>query len=283
VDEGTTAANDGTFSDVPADTVTISASVGSLTQTSSSTGTWNWSNPAPDGPDSYNVSITAADEDGGSSTTTFSVTVNNVAPTANAGLDLLGVLRNAIFSVTGTWTDAAEAADDLYSWSWDLDGDPTTDSAGTEAYGNSVGGTTSFADPGIYILTFSVTDKDGGTDSDTVSVEVVNQAPDCTNAAPSIDEIWAPNHKFVEIAVLGVNDADGDAVTITITGIFQDEPLDTMGDGSTEVDGQGVDMSTAEIRTECAGTTKMPGGTVGCMRFTTRRQTALPPVKARSW
>jgi hypothetical protein len=37
--------------------------------------------------------------------------------------------------------------------------------------------------------------------------------------------LWAPNHQFVPIAIMGVTDPDGDAVTITVTGVTQDEPV----------------------------------------------------------
>ena len=86
-----------------------------------------------------------------------------------------------------------------------------------------------------------------------------NEAPDCSNAVASIEEIWPPNHKFVEINILGVTDPDSDPVTITINSIFQDEPLDTFGDGSFEPDGFGVGTDTASVRAERSGTKKVPG------------------------
>jgi hypothetical protein len=42
-----------------------------------------------------------------------------------------------------------------------------------------------------------------------------NQPPDCSEAYPSIQEIWPPNHKYVDIEIMGVTDPDGDPVTIT--------------------------------------------------------------------
>ena len=36
-----------------------------------------------------------------------------------------------------------------------------------------------------------------------------------------------PNHEFVKVPIEGVTDPDGDPVAITITGITQDEPLDS--------------------------------------------------------
>jgi hypothetical protein len=87
----------------------------------------------------------------------------------------------------------------------------------------------------------------------------LNQPPDCSAAAPSINIIWPPNHQFVPINVLGVTDPEGDPITIEITSIRQDEPVDTFGDGRFTPDGQGVGTSTAEIRAERAATGRVPG------------------------
>lgn len=98
---------------------------------------------------------------------------------------------------------------------------------------------------------------------------IVQQPPDCSAAAASIDSIWPPNHKFVDISVFGVTDPDGDSVTITIDSIFQDEPVDTFGDGKFTPDGIGVGTDTAEVRAERAGTKKVPGnGRVYHINFT---------------
>jgi streptogramin lyase len=86
-----------------------------------------------------------------------------------------------------------------------------------------------------------------------------NQPPDCSDAAASINTIWPPNHKFVDISVIGVTDPDGDPITITVDAISQDEPVDTFGDGSFTPDGQGVGTDTAEVRAERSGTKKVPG------------------------
>jgi hypothetical protein len=86
-----------------------------------------------------------------------------------------------------------------------------------------------------------------------------NQPPDCSAAAPSISEIWPPNHKMVGVNILGVTDPEGDPISIVITGITQDEPLNGLGDGDTSPDGAGVDTDTAQVRAERAGTPKVPG------------------------
>ena len=80
-----------------------------------------------------------------------------------------------------------------------------------------------------------------------------NQPPDCTNASPSERYLWPPNHRLVPISIIGVNDPDGDEVTLSITGITQDEPVNGLGDGDTSPDGFGVGTAQAEIRVERSG------------------------------
>jgi YVTN family beta-propeller protein len=88
---------------------------------------------------------------------------------------------------------------------------------------------------------------------------LANRPPDCSQAAPSQGTIWPANHKFVPITVLGVTDPDGNPVTITINKIYQDEPVNTVGDGNFTPDGKGLGTSTAEVRAERVGTPKVPG------------------------
>lgn len=126
--EGNTLVNTGTYRDVPGDTVTLSASVGSILNHGD--GTWTWSLVTTNDSPSTNVTITAQDEDGGSSNVTFSYTVNNVAPgvtvnNATAEGTVLSSLSN-----TGTWSDVAADSVTLTSslgdivknangtWSW---------------------------------------------------------------------------------------------------------------------------------------------------------------------
>jgi len=80
-----------------------------------------------------------------------------------------------------------------------------------------------------------------------------NHPPDCSNALPTISCIWSPNHKMVDVGVEGITDPDGDHVTLTITGITQDEPVNGSGDGNTHPDGDGVGTGTARVRAERAG------------------------------
>jgi hypothetical protein len=85
----------------------------------------------------------------------------------------------------------------------------------------------------------------------------LNSPPSVTAAYPSIECLWPPNHKFVDITIEGVTDPDGDDVTITITGITSDEPTATIegaGGDKHAPDAGGVGTETASVRAERSGT-----------------------------
>jgi hypothetical protein len=91
-------------------------------------------------------------------------------------------------------------------------------------------------------------------DHDPVIVGLDLDAPPvCSAAEPSVARIWPPNHKLVEVQILGVTDPEGGPVTITIDSIFQDEPVDGDGDGATSPDGFGVGTAMAQVRAERSG------------------------------
>jgi len=81
-----------------------------------------------------------------------------------------------------------------------------------------------------------------------------NQPPVCDQAFPSVASLWPPNHKPVDVGVSGITDPDGDAVTLNVTGITQDEPVNGLGDGDTSPDGFGVGTPQAQVRAERSGT-----------------------------
>jgi hypothetical protein len=82
---------------------------------------------------------------------------------------------------------------------------------------------------------------------------IINEPPDCSGAAADIGEIWPPNHKFVDVSVVGVTDRDDDPVSISIAGIAQDEPPNSTGDGNTCPDGESVGTDVASVRAERSG------------------------------
>lgn len=85
-----------------------------------------------------------------------------------------------------------------------------------------------------------------------LSASGTNQAPVCRTAQASPAVLWAPNHQLVPIAILGVTDPDENAVTITATGVTQDEPVTGKGDGNTSPDAV-IQARVASVRAERAG------------------------------
>jgi hypothetical protein len=80
-----------------------------------------------------------------------------------------------------------------------------------------------------------------------------SSSPDCSGAAASLGVIWPPNHTMVAINIVGVVDPFGSPLTIAVTGIQQDEPVNARGSGNTSPDGTGIGTSTAYVRAERAG------------------------------
>lgn len=89
-----------------------------------------------------------------------------------------------------------------------------------------------------------------------VTVEVFQpaQPPSCPQGV-SI-QLWPPNHGYeaLDLGLLaGVTDPAGLSLTIEITAITQDEPVQAPGSGNTVCDGTGIGTSTASIRRERIG------------------------------
>ncbi len=172
VEEGQTAYNSGSYSDVPADTVGLSADAGSLVDNGD--GTWSWSFASSDGPaESTLVTLTAQDEDGGSSHVSFDLVVDNVAPALGAiSVDNALVTVGTTINASAAFTDPGTLDTHTAAWDW---GDSTT-SAGSisEAGGNgTASGSHSYGTPGVYTLRLIVTDKDGADSNESIFQYVV--------------------------------------------------------------------------------------------------------------
>ncbi len=109
------------------------------------------------------------------------ITVLNVAPKVNAGEDIV-LFGSLTASVKGKFFDPAGDLDTPFTFLWDFgDGGSATTLEATHAY----------ASTGPYTVTLQVTDRDGGTGSDTLTVQqVVNPVPvvtDASNGTVSLD------------------------------------------------------------------------------------------------
>jgi YVTN family beta-propeller protein len=247
VNEGQTAANTGTVTDANHDTVTLTASVGTVVNNGN--GTWSWSFLTSDGPtQSQTVTITGNDGQGGTATTSFALVVNNVPPTIVSVTNNGPVITGNPATITVVATDPAGANDPL-TYSFDCNNDGVFE-IGPQS-GNSA--TCTFASVGSHTVNVRVADDDGGVTTGSTVVTVLFPPPNCSNAVASPNLLWPPNHKFVSIQISGiVNPAPG-AVTISVTSIFQDEPVQSPGSGNTSPDATGVGTSTPSVRAERDG------------------------------
>jgi TolB protein len=69
---------------------------------------------------------------------------------------------------------------------------------------------------------------------------IPNRSPDCSNVTATPGTLWPLNHKLVPVSLSGASDPDGDPVTLTLTGVTQDEPTRhspdaTLGPASNQV------------------------------------------------
>ncbi|HEV8713609.1 MAG TPA: choice-of-anchor tandem repeat NxxGxxAF-containing protein [Candidatus Binatia bacterium] len=189
-----------------------------------------------------------------SATDTVSVFVENVnhTPTADAGDDQTSDEGS---SVTLDGTASSDPDGDTLTYTW-------IQLAGPEvSLSNPHSPTPTFTapliGPGGATLVFQLVVSDDGllfSDPDTVTISVLdtNDPPACGLAQASPDLLWPPNHKLMTIGIMGVTDSNNDTISITVTRVTQDEPVNGLGDGDTSPDavlqGNGV-----LLRTERAG------------------------------
>lgn len=115
----------------------------------------------------------------------------------------------------------------------------------------------------VFVLT--VSDDAGQSESCNITLTVIDSdlPPDCSNANPTEFSLWPPNHKLHEIGITGVVDPEGGS-SIQITDVFQDEPVNGLGDGDTSPD-VAIDGDTARVRAQRSGT---ENGRVYTINFT---------------
>jgi PKD domain len=108
---------------------------------------------------------------------------------------------------------------------------------------------------GKHSLTLTVDDGNGGTDSTTVSVSIVDTiAPAIAETLATPNVIWPATHAMHAIQVgVKVNDACTAAPVCRITSVSSNEPQDASGDGSTSPDWLITGDLTASVRGERLG------------------------------
>jgi PKD repeat protein len=166
----------------------------------------------------YNVVLTITDKDGGVTTQTTAVKVDNVAPV------IVSVSKPTQINEGQSITFAATATDvginDTLTYSWNF-GDSTTPASGQTT-------THTFADNGNYNVILTVTDKDGGVTTQTVTVKVDNVAPIIASLTLPQNVIAGAAAQFVATATdVGTKD------TLTYSWNFGDNTTAAIGQNTT--------------------------------------------------
>ena len=157
-DEGSVVSNQGIYVEPDADTVTMTASVGSVV--TSSDGTWQWTHTPEDGPGTRSVTITISDSFGASQQVSFDVLSQNVVPVASvsgpAGSQPSQQIQLELSASDVSVVDLASQ----FLWQVDWNSDGAID---REFQGESNATFTHvFESEGQYVIRIRAIDKDGG-------------------------------------------------------------------------------------------------------------------------
>jgi PKD repeat protein len=126
--------------------------------------------------DLYVVRLTVTDDDGSINYVEYEVTVSNVDPVVEAGPDQM-VGEGDTVSFVGSYTDAGSADTHIIVWSFGDGGTASDSLTPTQVY----------TDDGVYTVTLTVTDDDGGVGVDTLTVTII-----AGNVPPILGPIIAP-------------------------------------------------------------------------------------------
>ncbi|MCA9200005.1 MAG: PKD domain-containing protein, partial [Planctomycetales bacterium] len=218
ISEGSTATNTGTFSDPGTnDTVLLSASEGQIVDNGN--GTWGWSLLTTDGPsESRTITITATDDDRGTSSSTFDLLVNNVVPVATLAGPTTAIKNQQLAFVVSS--SDASSHDQAQGVGYIVEfGDGFTIEV-SRMLGNSSGFTVyhTYMTTGSFEIKATATDIDGGTSvhaAQTINVAAITSQ----DLQTSINQVIASGGSEPTIEVLAITETDLDSMINAIGNI----------------------------------------------------------------
>ena len=159
--EGSTVSQNGTLTDLEGNaTVTLTASIGNVTQ-DTTVGTWSWTGNSIDGPAATLVTLTATDSLGGVTTSPFYIKASNVAPSVSISAPSTATAGTQV-AFTFAATDAS-SVDQAAGFRWTLNyGDGTNLVTTATGIASPALRNHTFPNSGVFTVTASATDKDGG-------------------------------------------------------------------------------------------------------------------------
>lgn len=235
VDEAQSATNTGSVSDPGGDTVSLAASMGTIVDNGN--GTWSWSFAASDGPDEGRVvTITATDSDGATTTTTFELVVNDVAPAASVSGPANGLAGQPLWFTFGATDVSPVDQNATFQYRIDWNGDGNVDETVSAPASTTVGHT--FAEGGATAVLVTATDKDGGV-SDQVRCEINVIQPVTVDVKPGTSQntVNGKSQGVIPLAILTTHDFNATTVNANTVGLegvaadhFAREDVDQDGD-----------------------------------------------------
>ena len=133
------------------------------------------------------VGLEVSDSDGASDTTTTTVTINNVAPSVTAALDLPEVLLGLTVSTNMTFSDPGLTDSPwTYVITW---GDTSMDIGSTSNQSAAIVESHVYSAPGMFTVGVCVTDKDSGVGCDSTMITVLTPEEALENLGDDIDDL----------------------------------------------------------------------------------------------
>lgn len=175
----------------------------------------------------------------------------NTPPTADAGEDQTiecpdGVTLDGSGSTDADSTEGTN--DDIVLYEWFLGEEKIAEGMTAEV----------ILPLGVHVITLKVTDNLGATDTDEVTITVVDTTAPVVTLRLSPAVLWPPNHKMRDIhAILEIIEECDPTPVIELVSATSNEPDNGLGDGDTENDIQGAEFGSADmdfsLRAERAG------------------------------